>query len=600
MDALAGDSSEAAADAASGGGNGTGGLFSSSAASAVSNQRGPFGSVLQKHDRGSAESEEYDWRSPKVARSDALTAAPAKAVPFLLRSETHPLFPDGEQMLSFSSASKSEMVTDATLAYYNRPSVASSSAQCYLRGNAGLLSASSNGNSQSVLARVRGPFTPSQWLELEHQALIYKYLLANVPIPATLIAPLRRSLGASSWFSPLSAGSFGSVGWGSFYSGNADPEPGRCRRTDGKKWRCSRDAVADKKYCERHMNRGRHRSRKHVEGQSGHAAKATPIATSSQPTFALPDGGASSGALTAAQQLSKSLQSNIKHPVQYNGMPVNNEEQNNYAQNLKSLSVPNLVCQRPQSNFYPISKPHTPFEGTSSSAELGAFANDSVLNSSWSSLSDSVSLIPSPKLNHHDQSNPLRHFFDDCPKVQSNYLTATWPGVEETQSDRTQLSISNPISCSDFSSTTSSNHDILALSPLKLSREYGYDHVHMGLGMGVLTNACQRQMNWRPLSWEASISGPLGEVLNSTSSTPKDQSKNSFTSLNLLADDWDSRSRMEFSPTGVLQKTSLASLCSSTGSSPRAENRMLHEGTSSHCNDLNDSTLVDAPTIPPL
>lgn len=262
-------------------------------------------------------------------------------------------------------------------------------------------------------------------------------------------------------------------------------------------------------------------------------------------------------------------------------MPVNNDEQNNYAQNLKSFSVPSLVCQRPQSNSYLISKPHTPFEGTSSSAELGAFANDSVLNSSWSSLSDSVSLIPSPKLNHHDQSNLLRHFFDDCPKVQSNNLTATWSGVEQTQSDRTQLSISNPISCSDFSSTTSSNDDILALSPLKLSREYGYT---------VLTNACQRQANWRSLSWEASISGPLGEVLNSTSSTPKDQSKNSFTSLNLLADDWGSSSRMEFSPTGVLQKTSLASLSSSTVSSPRAENRMLHEGTSSHCNDMNDST----------
>jgi hypothetical protein len=69
----------------------------------------------------------------------------------------------------------------------------------------------------------------------------------------------------------------GTVGWGSFqlgYSGNADLEPGRCRRTDGKKWRCSRDAVADQKYCERHMNRGRHRSRKHVEDQPGHAAKA--------------------------------------------------------------------------------------------------------------------------------------------------------------------------------------------------------------------------------------------------------------------------------------------------------------------------------------
>lgn len=44
-----------------------------------------------------------------------------------------------------------------------------------------------------------------------------------------------------------------------------DPEPGRCRRTDGKKWRCSRDVVPGQKYCERHMHRGRNRSRKPVE-----------------------------------------------------------------------------------------------------------------------------------------------------------------------------------------------------------------------------------------------------------------------------------------------------------------------------------------------
>jgi len=50
--------------------------------------------------------------------------------------------------------------------------------------------------------------------------------------------------------------------WG---RGAMDPEPGRCRRTDGKKWRCSRDVVAGQKYCERHMHRGRNRSRKPVE-----------------------------------------------------------------------------------------------------------------------------------------------------------------------------------------------------------------------------------------------------------------------------------------------------------------------------------------------
>lgn len=45
------------------------------------------------------------------------------------------------------------------------------------------------------------------------------------------------------------------------YRNYEDPEPGRCRRTDGKKWRCSRDVVPDQKYCSRHMHRG---AKKHV------------------------------------------------------------------------------------------------------------------------------------------------------------------------------------------------------------------------------------------------------------------------------------------------------------------------------------------------
>ncbi|MCI00268.1 growth-regulating factor 4-like, partial [Trifolium medium] len=54
----------------------------------------------------------------------------------------------------------------------------------------------------------------------------------------------------------------------SFYGKKVDPEPGRCRRTDGKKWRCSKEAYPDSKYCERHMHRGRNRSRKPVESQT--------------------------------------------------------------------------------------------------------------------------------------------------------------------------------------------------------------------------------------------------------------------------------------------------------------------------------------------
>ena len=43
-------------------------------------------------------------------------------------------------------------------------------------------------------AGVRGPFTPSQWIELEHQALIYKYITSNVAVPSNLLFPLKRSL----------------------------------------------------------------------------------------------------------------------------------------------------------------------------------------------------------------------------------------------------------------------------------------------------------------------------------------------------------------------------------------------------------------------
>ena len=59
------------------------------------------------------------------------------------------------------------------------------------------------------------------------------------------------------------------AGWGCFQMGCGrkveDPEPGRCRRTDGKKWRCSKEACPDSKYCEKHMHRGKRSSRKHVD-----------------------------------------------------------------------------------------------------------------------------------------------------------------------------------------------------------------------------------------------------------------------------------------------------------------------------------------------
>lgn len=78
------------------------------------------------------------------------------------------------------------------------------------------------------------------------------------------------------------------VAYCSFYGKKVDPEPGRCRRTDGKKWRCSKDAYPDSKYCERHMHRGRNRSRKPVESQ-------TMTQSSSSTVTSLTVSGSSSG-----------------------------------------------------------------------------------------------------------------------------------------------------------------------------------------------------------------------------------------------------------------------------------------------------------------
>lgn len=51
-------------------------------------------------------------------------------------------------------------------------------------------------------------------------------------------------------------------------------EPQRCKRTDGKRWRCSKEAIPQKKYCGSHINRGSKRGR-----SSSEAATAATLVT---------------------------------------------------------------------------------------------------------------------------------------------------------------------------------------------------------------------------------------------------------------------------------------------------------------------------------
>ncbi|KAL8168137.1 hypothetical protein V2J09_009636 [Rumex salicifolius] len=133
-----------------------------------------------------------------------------------------------------------------------------------------------------------GYFSSSQWQELELQALIFRHMVAGASVPPQLLQLVQKSLLDSTSFH-LSNTNFSYYPQPSLYQAagywskaNMDPEPGRCRRTDGKKWRCSRDVVAGHKYCERHVHRGRNRSRKPVESSIPAAAT---VAAASNPTF---------------------------------------------------------------------------------------------------------------------------------------------------------------------------------------------------------------------------------------------------------------------------------------------------------------------------
>ncbi|KDO78868.1 hypothetical protein CISIN_1g007514mg [Citrus sinensis] len=504
-----------------------------------------------------------------------------------------------EQMLSFSSYKSQVPFLTTSTALMERSSQQATAFPFYQHlpssahtRNTGYGYGSLNASMHGSFSGARGPFTPSQRIELEHQALIYKYILSNAPVPSNLLIPLKKSLHPFGLPYPASYAS-NSYGWGTFhlgYSGNTDPEPGRCRRTDGKKWRCSRDAVTDQKYCERHINRGRHRSRKPVEGQTGHSNSKVVPTTSSVSTSVIANGGAPNS-LAISQHELKNLQ-----PVAANPSA---DALVSRVQDSRSLSMmSSTINLKPNESTFSFPKQDFPWEESSQSV-FGLVSSDSLLNPSQRSSYLNSKSYDESFLAFNDQEtqdqNPLRQFIDDWPKDESNRSVITWP--EELKSDWTQLSMSIPMAPPEFSSASSSpTHERLALSPLKLSREL--DPMHAGLGMnGGLGEPNQKQTNWIPISWGSSMGGPLGEALANTSKNVN-ACKNS--ALNLLTEGWDGSPQLGSSPTGVLQKSTFCSLSnSSSGSSPIAENKKAHDGANL-CDDVVGSALASSSSIPSL
>ncbi|KAL7141544.1 hypothetical protein ABFS83_08G060600 [Erythranthe nasuta] len=554
------------------------------------------GSANLKHQR--SEFADDSWRLPKMPKPGDELDSTTESFAAFGRSTLWPSpADDGQKMLSFSSAEPRGGDGGGGGGGSSR-SIAFSICQDEHHSRTG--GGGLNGGVRGPFARLKGPFTPSQWMELEHQALIYKHIVANVPVPSNLLVPLKRSLYAyGSYASNL-------LGWGPFhlgYSGSNDPEPGRCRRTDGKKWRCSRDSVPDQKYCERHINRGRHRSRKPVEGQNnGHAIVSGSSSTTSLSLSKLPS-------IPSSSLSSPSL---VHHPFSSMQQPNSAAAASAATDHLitRSQGFQGGLSLIPPSTTGPKSKDGPPFLNQSqqqqhnvppfvgpSQSEFGFVSSHSLLNPSeerifsymntttnnnTTTTTTTDSFLPyDPNLesnNNNQHSSSVHHFMDDWPKAahQSNRAPVSWP--EELKSDWTQLSMSIPMPASSQERSTEPAH---GLDPIHMGLDLG-DRTHMGRDLG-------------PVNWGNAMGGPLGEVLTSTGGAGAGDTFSSGKA------GWRNSGTREIgsSPTGVLQKSTFVSLSnSSSGSSPplSAENKKVHE-SSILCNDLLGSALASSAAI---
>ncbi|KAK8956012.1 Growth-regulating factor 3 [Platanthera guangdongensis] len=338
--------------------------------------------------------------------------------------------------------------------------------------------------SPSVAAEVgwRQPFTAAQWRELEHQALIFKYLIAGVPVPPDLLIPIQKSFESlsSRFFHHLPSHS-SPVGYFSYYGKKLDPEPGRCRRTDGKKWRCAKDAHTDSKYCERHMHRSRNRSRKHVESKTNlcHPESQLHLSSSSTATSqaALSSGGSFQDSTTQFSVVGASKpqglcsgnsgSSTLQSGSQDYGM--GSEGCRHLHGSTNAVDEHNFFSKYPGGIQTGLMQSHVPSFTISKEKSSHPYSHCSTQLHSIQDLNElTIRSVPKHQEQHisffkSDFSLPvpvkqdfrgLRPAFNEWPKAKE-----LWTGLEDGNSKQssfsaTQLSISIPINSSGFSTTS--------------------------------------------------------------------------------------------------------------------------------------------------
>ncbi|KAK4422469.1 Growth-regulating factor 3 [Sesamum alatum] len=333
----------------------------------------------------------------------------------------------------------------------------------------------------------RAPFTAMQWQELEQQAMIFKYLVAGLPVPLDLVMPIRRG------FEALSARfvHHPSLGYGSYYGNKFDPEPGRCRRTDGKKWRCSKDAHTDSKYCERHMHRGRNRSRKPVESQSTSQPLSTAISHVSTGCRSTSGSVQGSGCGNLQRMPLYSIVSTGLSSLGSNVTKLQTEPVTYGIDNKEFRSIHGLTPDPDDHSFYPEASGNVGSLGLSSSAGSGTWplmprhvsssssfkpkSDSQLLNhsSAQQSMPRAYQPIDAKQQEQHcffgsdvglsepvkQEQHAVHPFFSEWPTTKESWSNLDADGSNENVFSSTQLSISIPRTSCYFSSRSSYSTD---------------------------------------------------------------------------------------------------------------------------------------------
>ncbi|KAL5214992.1 hypothetical protein ABZP36_004144 [Zizania latifolia] len=267
------------------------------------------------------------------------------------------------------------------------------------------------------------------------------------------------------------------VGYGSYFGKKLDPEPGRCRRTDGKKWRCSKEAAPDSKYCERHMHRGRNRSRKPVEAQlvaphSQPPATSPTAATAFQnhslyPAIAYGGGGGGGGGGSAPGSfgLGTSTQLHMDNAASYSTAAGGGNKDFRYsaygARSLTDEHSPLITGAMDTSidNPWRLLPSQTSTFSISSYPMLGNLSDldHNTICSVPKAEREPLSFFGSDYVtveSTKQENQTLRPLFDEWPKARDS-----WPELADDNSlasfSATQLSISIPMATSDFSTSSS-------------------------------------------------------------------------------------------------------------------------------------------------